>query len=190
MGWDTEIVILAENIKNETMAINLSELIFEKDARNYGQVNCFLRNSDTLFYHYERIKYAPCWIIKDISKQFREIKFTVLASCPCFVGGPAGLIRIAHGEISDSYGIGEIKKSIIRSALIEEPLNNIPLIYEWFRFKGKEEMLRAEHLNNFPKGCCEENYAEKIIPITDTDELKSKFTRDYKDPKTYQWYKI
>lgn len=187
MGWDTEISILAENLNDQSEARKIAHLIFEKDANSYGTNSSFVRNPGTLFYHYERRKYAPYWIVQEISKSFSNVDFTILASCPDFVGGPAGLIRISKGLILDSYGIGEVSKSIIRDTIINEPLNYIPLIHEWFGFNGLEEELRMEYLTQYPKDWCDENYVDKIIPIPETEELKEKYNEDYSNLKEYNW---
>ena len=146
-------------------------------------------NPGNLFYNYERRKYAPYWIIQEISKIHTDVHFTILASCPDFFGGPAGLIRISKGIILYSYGIGEISKSIIRETIIAEPLNYIPLILEWFGFNGHEEKQRIVYLSQYPKGWCDENYVDKIIPIPETEELKEKYNRDYSDLEKYNWKK-
>ena len=190
MGWDTEIVIIAEKVKNKKEASDLSKLIVEKDARSYGQVSCFVKNSEILFLHYKRRKYAPYWVIQDISKEFLDANFTILASCPDFVGGPAGIIRISEGEILDSYGIGEANKSIIRESLISDPLNYVQLIYEWFGFNGKEKLLRMNHLTEYPIGWCEENYVDKIIPIVETQELTEKYHQGYTDLVEHHWTEL
>ena len=190
MGWDTEITILAENLKNEDEATLIAQLIFDKDAKSYGTNSSFIKSSGTMFYHYERRKYAPYWVIQEISNTHKNIDFTILASCPDFVGGPAGLIRISKGEIVDSYGIGEVSKSIIRETIITEPLNYIPLIQEWFGFNGLEGKLRLEYISEYPKGWCNQNYADKIIPIPEIDELKEKYSRDYSNLKKSNWVEL
>ncbi|PHN02582.1 hypothetical protein [Flavilitoribacter nigricans] len=190
MGWDTEIVILAENIKNDYNASQISYLIYEKDAKNHEQTSCFVNSSNSLFYHYERRKHAPFWIIQEISSKFNDVNFTILASCPNFVGGPAGLIRISAGEIIDSYGIGDVNRTIIRESIISEPLQYISLIYDWFRFDGSEEKLRTVYLSDYTLDWCEENFVDKIIPIPETDELIEQFNQNSSDLEKNQWKEL
>src|SRR6187551_3527069 len=108
MGWDTQINILAENCKDEYSKI--ARLIYEKDAKDYIHNGfskiCFKKNENTsaLFFTYERRKYLPYWIIQGISNVYKDVPFTIVASCPDFINGPAGIVKIISGEIIDSYG--------------------------------------------------------------------------------------
>ncbi|TCI89999.1 leucine-rich repeat domain-containing protein [Tenacibaculum sp. M341] len=185
MGWDTDIIILAEKVNDDKEINSITDKIFEKDAKSYGKSSVFFINSNTLIYHYERRKYAPYWIIQEISKEHKNVLFTILASCPEFLGGPAGLIRIKNGDITDSYGINMNSEDAIRYKLITNSLQYLPLIYEWFGYNGKESALRIEHLPNYPKGWCDENFVNKIIPIKETNELKEKYADGVTNPETF-----
>ncbi|WP_299623659.1 hypothetical protein [uncultured Tenacibaculum sp.] len=64
MGWDTEITIIAENIDNRNDIKKLKELIYEKDGKSYEMNSSFEKDTNTLYYHYQRRKYAPYWVIQ------------------------------------------------------------------------------------------------------------------------------
>ena len=171
MGWETEITILAEGIRSAKEARTVAINIYEKDAKTYGPLSCYTKELENLFFHYERRKYAPYWVIQSLSENYRHIKFTILASCPQFINGPTALIRICNGKILDSYGIGEFEVAEMRRYIIMNPLKFIQVIYEWFKFGGKEESLRMVNQEEFPLEWCEENYEDKIVPIQEPKVL-------------------
>ncbi|WP_299838004.1 hypothetical protein [uncultured Tenacibaculum sp.] len=190
MGWDTEITIIAENIDNRNDIKKLKELIYEKDGKSYEMNSSFEKDTNTLYYHYQRRKYAPYWVIQEISKTYPKINFTILASCPEFIGGPAGIIRICNGEILDSYGIENSEEFMIRKLLVAQSLKYIPLVYDWYKFDGTEEQLRLKHVPQYPKNWCDGNYIDKVIPITETKELKDQLKIDYSNLNVYNWKEI
>jgi hypothetical protein len=172
MGWDTEVIIIGERIESKKIAIKIGEEIFEKDSKRYEKEYFFTSNSDighSIFYTYERRKYVPYWIIQEISKNYQNVSFTILGTMLEFLCGPGGIIRIKNGEIIDSYGIwGE---SSLRYQILDAPLENKRIIFEWFKTNGLESQLRNKFLNDFPLGWCNDNFVDKIIPISD-DKLK------------------
>ncbi|MDF1695327.1 MAG: hypothetical protein P1U56_05830 [Saprospiraceae bacterium] len=188
MGWDTEIVILAEHCQDTKQAIQISKQIKEKDA--YGPPSVFVNDGKNLFYHYERRKAAPYWVIKEISQTHQDVCFTILASCPDFVGGPGGIIRIQNGEIIDSYGIGELNIPTIRIEILIRPLHYIPLIFNWFKWNGSENDLRMKFCETYPLGWSNDRYADKLIPIEDTKELKILFSKQYHQLEDFKWKKV
>lgn len=177
MGWDTQIIIIAQGIEAKETAVRIAEQIFEKDSKGYGKESVFIVNHPdlALYFTYERRKYAPYWVIREISNQYPEVIFTLLGSSPEFIGGPGGIIRIKNGAIIDSYGIyGE---NSIRLEVLESPVENMDSIYEWYKSNGPEQAYRTRFTSEFPLGWCEENFSEKIIPIEENG-LRSQIERD------------
>lgn len=178
MGWDTEVIIIAEKIKSVESGKRIGRLIFEKDSKNYErELFCIIEEEKEIstFYAYERRKYLPYWVIEKISMETKDVKFTMLGSCPDFIGGPAGLMRIENGKIIDSYGIGRLKIKSIRKEIISHPKKFKKLIFDWFRIGGKEQKLRNFHLEKFPLNSCDDNFVDRLIPIEDTPSLKNRF---------------
>lgn len=190
MGWDTEVIIIAENIQTRDDAKNISEQIFENDSKCYGQALVYIienQNSCSLFFTYERRKYLPYWVIEKISVEFINVEFTLLGSCPDFLAGPAGHVKIKNGKIIDSYGIWEGNKQTIRIQLITNPRQNPALTFEWYKWKGNENRLREDFIKDFPLTWCNGNYSDKIIPIQDTQELIDEFVSVNKGEIPNNW---
>lgn len=187
MGWDTEIIIIAESIESKESARSIGGQIFNKDSKRYGVESFFVAriNLDyTLYYTYERRKYAPYWVIQEISKVFPTVSFTLLASSPDFLCGPAGIIKIRNNKIIDSYGIwGE---NSVRHQIIESPIASKKFIYSWYKNIGLEEKLRNKYVNEYPLGWCDERYSEKIIPIDDV-QLKFQIENNKKENQQINW---
>jgi len=178
MGWDTEVIIIAEKVKSVNSVKEIGILIFEKDSKYYEQESSYIiqeGNEFSLFFHYERRKYLPHWVIKEISSKFKDVSFTMLGSCPDFVGGPAGIIKIKAGQILDSYGIGSAKQKLIREEIVSNPNKYKELIYDWFKSEGKEERARLSFIDKFPMMWCNDNFVDRLIPIEDTDYLEKAF---------------
>lgn len=171
MGWYTEIIVIAENIKSSKDASEIQKHLYHKDSKRYGVETCYLISQNgnyALYYHYERRKYAPYWAVQTISEEFPGVRFTILGSMLDFLCGPGGLLRISKGEIEDSYGVWPFDAR--RSTILNTPLANKEVIYEWFGADGQEHEHRKKYVSQFPYGWCETNYVDKIIPIPD-DEL-------------------
>lgn len=166
MGWDTEVIIIAENIKEEQHAYRIMEAIFYDDAQHYELSTCYLKEESTVFslyYHFERRKVIPYWIIEKISSDFPKVVFTALGDCPDFICGPAGWVRIINGKIKDSYGIRNKRQSVL-----SKPGLFMNEIYDWFRQNGPEDIERQRLLKDFPIGSCVDNYYSKVVPIDGT----------------------
>lgn len=164
MGWDTQINIIVESITYEEKII-ASEL-YEKDAKSYfhngisfAKFKHLENNSKVLFYTYKRRKYLPYWIIQDISSKFKNKYFSVIGSCPDFIGGPAGLIKVFNGEIIDSYGFLGERQNISRNP-------NPELLFQWFGKDKYEENYRETYIDNHPKLWVDELYSENIIDFS------------------------
>lgn len=172
MGWDTQINILAESCKDDYLEI--AHLIYEKDAKyytdnGYSKISFrIIENISVLFFTYERRKYLPYWVIQEISSVYKDVSFTIVASCPDFINGPAGIVKIISGEIIDSYGFFGIRKSIA-----EKP--HAELILQWFGKNKREEIIRQTYLENHPQFWCEENYMDNLIEFSEgeTNELEN-----------------
>lgn len=168
MGWDTNIVIMSEGIPSRQLAQKLAQEIFNEEVitwNNYGITKCYLKKSKVslmynLFYFYEKRKFAPIEIIKQLSKKYSNNKFTILASSPDFVAGPGGVIRIKKGEVVDSYGIQGR-----RHYLLLEIEQNEHKVYNWFKSGSYETKLRIETINEYPIKSCNERYSENMIPV-------------------------
>ena len=178
MGWDTTVIILAERLSSKEMAKELTEVIHEKDAKFYWNREHSVWKTYTevgfaLFYSYERRKVAPGWIIEEISEIFENVEFTILASCPEFICGPAGLIRIRNREIVDSYGIMSEQTIDYRYEIILNPSKYRNILVNWYRKGGKEEQLRDRFIDNYPLDWCNRNYVDKLVPIHRYEDLKS-----------------
>ena len=175
MGWDTQVVIIAENIESEVVSKKIGKLIFEKDSKRYESESFYLIEEElttSIYYSYERRKYAPYWLIEEISKIYPSITFTVLGSMLDFLCGPAGIFRIKDGKTLDSYGIwGENSR---RYKIIADPIENRFEIYNWFKQAGKESELRMKFISDFPLGSNNDNLVDKLIPIEETLELNQK----------------
>jgi len=168
MGWETEVIIIGEGIESKDLCIKIGNDIFEKDSKRYGKENFYIASSNlgySIYYTYERSKYAPYWIIEEISKVHTNISFTVLGSMLECITGPAGIIRIKNGEIIDSYGIWYSDQQEKRYEILDSPVKNKEIIFEWFKTTGLESKLRSKLLHDFPFDSCTDNFLNKIIPI-------------------------
>ena len=170
MGWDTQIIIIAENIDSIEESKNIGKQIFDKDSKRYGKESFYIieeKPNFSIFYTYERRKYAPYWSIEEISKTYPNAKFTILGSMLDFLCGPGGLFKIINGNIIDSYGIwGE---DSIRHKFICNPDEYKYSIYDWFTSSGREKELRIKTVQEFPLGACNDNLVDKIIPIDESE---------------------
>ncbi len=189
MGWDTEIIIIAEGIESKETSLRIAEQIFDKDSKGWGKEAYYVArvNSNySIYYTYERRKYTPYWAIQEISKVYPSVDFTVLGDMLDFLCGPGGIIRMKNGQIIDSYGIyGE---NSMRHKALGSPVKEMHNIFNWFKYGGKEEEIRNEFSEEFPFGWCEGNYSEKIIPI-DEDEIKFPFENGKEEKKQLNWEK-
>lgn len=168
MGWDTEIVILAEGISAKEVALDVQKHIFDKDSKWCGKETCFVikeRSEFCLYYHYERRKYAPYSAVQEISKKFPEVQFTILGSMPDFLCGPGGIIRISDGVINDSYGVWPYES--MRYSILNEPISQKEAIYEWYKNNGYEDQQRRLYHKQYPLDWCEGDFYKKLIPIDD-----------------------
>ena len=172
MGWYTEVILIAENLDSKKQAFELGKQIFDNDSRSYSKETFFIINTNkefAIYYHYERRKVLPYWIINEISKQLKHVKFTLIGSCPDFISGPGGLIRIKEGEILDSYGIWQ--SNHLRNHIIENPIQFKRSVFDWYKSTGLEETLRENYISKFPKIWCEGDYVKRLIPIGGEKEL-------------------
>lgn len=190
MGWDTQIIILVENIQNEEKEI--SSALYESDAINYFHQktscakykNCS-NESKTLFFTYKRRKYLPYWTIQEVSIKYPEKYFTVIASCPDFILGPAGIIKVSNGEIIDSYGFWE--RELEATQFLQDPLPEV--LYEWFAKDKFEEQFRELYIDKHPKQWIQELFAQNIIEFTDMQNQK--FIETFENYKTNDdWIEI
>ena len=100
---------------------------------------------------------------EELERKFKDKYFTVVASCPDFICGPAGVVKIVNGEILDSYGFaGE------RQKILENP--DPELIFQWFGKGGFEEEYRNLHADQHPKKWIEELYAQNLIEFSPEQE--------------------
>lgn len=168
MGWDTQINIIVENVVNEESKIAAD--LYETDAKtywlngiHYAKSRQLDDQSKALFFTYERRKYLPYWAVQEISLKYKDKYFTVVASCPDFIFGPAGVVKIVNGEILDSYGFaGE------RQKILENP--DPELIFQWFGKGRFEEEYRDLHADQHPKKWIEELYAQNLIEFSPEQE--------------------
>lgn len=189
MGWDTEVIILAENLKGQSEIEMVASLIYKKDAKSYEASTCFSKDNNVLFYHFERRKYIPFWVIQEISKDYPHINFTLLGSCVDFVCGPCGIMRISEGILIESYGIGFGfgDDAPIRSSIILRPIRNIQIIYYWYKYGGQEDFFRNQYVNDFPKIWYDNDLVDYIIQIEDTSELKKVYSDNQKSLQSKNW---
>ena len=189
MGWDTEIIIIAESITSKEASLKIGEQLFDRDSKGWEQETFFITQIDSdyaIYYTYERRKYAPYWAVQEISKLYPNVAFTILGDMLDFICGPGGIIRIKAGNIIDSYGIyGE---NSIRHKILSSPIEEMHNIFDWFRSGGIEEKLRAKFLDKFPYSWCEGSYSEKIIPI-DENKAKFQFENGNDEKKQLNWKK-
>jgi len=179
MGWDTQINIIVEDIREEELEI--AKEIFEGDAETYYHNGIsFIKyrvcedGSKVLFFTYERRKYLPYWAIQEVSKKFSSQYFTVIGSSPDFISGPAGIVKIAGGEILDSYGISErFENHLVTTEQFEKP--NPEILFQCFGKNKLEETIREFYLESFPKQWVDEAYADNIL------EFKAKEMEQFKD---------
>ena len=180
MGWDTQVTILCERVEQFDTVMSF---FFEQDARHYQQkhekTQAFTRES-TLFFSYERRKYAPYWVVESLSRELPKVLFTLLADSPDFLGGPGGLVRISGGQILDSYGLTDGRQDMLESPHPEQ-------IYRWFQYGGPEEKSRLKEGSDHPEGEEHWDYVSRIFE-NDLDEDVSKLLEGYKEiPLAYGW---
>lgn len=170
MGWDTQINILVENIRDEE--VEIAKDLLKGDAESYYQNGIsFIKyrvcedGSKVLFFTYERRKYLPHWTIQEVSKKFNTQYFTVIGSSPEFIGGPAGLVKIENGIILDSYGMAaRFGDHSATTEIFENP--NPEVLFQCFGKNKLEESIRELYLENHPKRWIDEAYSENIIEFT------------------------
>ena len=189
MGWDTQIIIIAENIESKESSKEIGKLIFEKDSKRYGNEHFYIIdqvNNNAIYYSYERRKYAPYWVIEEISKMYPTVTFTLLGSMLDFLCGPGGVFRIKDGRTLDSYGIyGENSK---RHQIIDSPIESRFEIYNWFQQDGQELVLRMQFLQEYPLGSSNDNLIDKIIPI-DGNITEYQILEKYPKEEKNKWTK-
>jgi len=138
MGWDTTVVVLAEDVDNTAV---LSATLHDLDSRDYRHVTSF-EKPGVLCHAYERRKFAPYWVIEEISKTYPDVKFTLLSS-DLDLCGPGGIVRITNGEKADSYTFLDGRQELVKGHHTER-------LYRWFRYGGLEEAVRLDHVKEFP----------------------------------------
>lgn len=183
MGWDTQIIIIVENIQNEEKEIALD--LYKSDAVTYFHEESFIskfklchNGTKTLFFKYERRKYLPYWTIQNVSLKYHDKYFTAISSENDFNLGPAALIKIVNGKIIDSYGFWE--RELIASEFLENPVPEI--LYQWFSKDKLEEQFRELYTDKQPKKWIEDSFAKNIIEFT--DEQNQKFIEIIENYKT------
>lgn len=184
MGWDTKVTIIAENC-NESQ-FDIAKSIQVRDPWEYPFA-CFkqFEGSSTLFFTYERRKYLPYWIIQEISILYENVLFTVIADCPDFICGPAGLVKIVNGQIIDSYGfLGN------RQTITVDP--NPEILLKWFGKNGYEEVIRKKYLEIYPMNWCNDNYSDRIIEFTksELDALDMLLSLELETQSEKEWTEI
>lgn len=187
MGWDTEIIILAENIRTKKVVQKIQGQIFHKDSKYCTEEICFFFKNNgefCLYYHYEKRKYAPYRAIREISKDFPKVQFTILGSELDFISGPGGIIRINDGAIIDSYGIWPYESA--RNAILKEPIRYKKAIYKWYSIDGLESQQRRLYEKQYPLDWCEGDYSKKLIPI-DENEIKEMIENEKYDFGANEW---
>lgn len=192
MGWDTQINILVEQISGTVEEI--AEDLYISDAKSYwGNGSCFAAfrgdpdEHNTLFFTYERRKYLPYWSVQEVSEKYTDCYFTVVASSPDFLCGPAGIVKIQNGDITDSYGFFERFGSLERLRFIlENP--NPELLFQVFGKDKVEERLREKYLTVQPKKWVESNYSDNLIDYDEAQhlEIMEYVNRSYPD----EWQRI
>jgi len=170
MGWDTQIVIIVEDITGNVQEV--ASALYNADAKDYyGNEICFAKyrhannGTQVLCFTYERRKYLPYWAIQEVSQMHPEMYFTAVCSCPDFLAGPAGLVKIVKGEIIDSYGFFHRARGIL-SAPQAEPL------YRWFGKDGLEETFRALYPENPRDMNVTDDYVANLIEFNDAQKQK------------------
>lgn len=170
MGWDTQINIIVEQIRDGELEI--AKHLFESDAHTYyHNGTSFIRYKEdqnglkALLFTYERRKYLPYWSIQEVSKKFSDSYFTVVGSCPDFIGGPAGIVKLAGGEIIDSYGFtkrfGDIATTI---EMLENP--DPEVLFQCFGKNKLEESMRELYVGNQPKKWIDEKYCDNLLEFS------------------------
>ena len=167
MGWDTQINIIVENIQNEEQ--DLAFELFQTDAKDYfhdgisyAKYRVADHGSKVLFFTYERRKYLPYWSIQEVSKKYPDKYFTIAASSPDFLCGPAGLVKIVNGDIIDSYGFFGMRQDILE---IPDP----EVLFQWFGKDRFEEQIRNLYIEKQSRKWIDERYSENLIEFTDEE---------------------
>ena len=177
MGWDTDVILIAEHFECKASALEAVMLFHQEDGGRWEKPTCYLiENEDALsfYFFYERRKYSPYWIIQKMATQWPKVSFNLLGSCPDFLSGPAGFIRIQNGVIIDSYGIFDDWQENSRQMVLYEAQKFAQLIFNWFKSNGPEEELRTHWEKTYPYDWCEDMYSEKVIPISSEGTFKEK----------------
>lgn len=189
MGWDTQIIVIVENIQNEEEKIALE--LYQSDASFikglfYAKFKLCNNMTKVLFFTYERRKYLPFWIIEDISLKYPDKYFTAIASSPDFILGPAGLIKVLNGKIIDSYGFWE--RELEATIFLENPIPEV--LYQWFAKDKFEEQFRELYLDKQPKQWITNSYVENLIEFT--EEQNQKFIEIVENDKDFNndWIEI
>ncbi len=194
MGWDTQITILVEHIREEELEI--AKEIFESDAKDYFHNGIsFIKyrfcedGSKVLFFTYERRKYLPYWTMQEVSKKFSRHYFTVIASSPDFIGGPAGIVKIADGQILDSYGVFErFGDHSTTTKALENP--NPEVLFQCFGKNKLEETIRDLYLGNLPKQWVDERYADNLLEFTTEERGEFMNLAEQFKNRTDSWIEI
>ncbi len=126
----------------------------------YSRTN---KTKKVLYITYLRRKYLPYWVIQEVSKKYNSIYFTVIASCPDFIGGPGGIVKIEDGQILESYGFFGKRQNMLNNP-------NPDLIFTWFKKGGYEETYRNKKINIHPKKCDVDSYIDNLVDFTDSEE--------------------
>ena len=167
--------------------MKIGEQLFHKDAKRYEPISFYIAKTSleyASYFTYERRKYAPYWVVQEISNDYPKVSFVILASSPDFLCGPGGIIKIKNGEIMDSYGI--YGTDSIRHEILDAPIKNREDIYKWFKHGGVEEQLRANYISEFPLGWCEDSFSDKIIPIEESG-LRLRIEQSKEDYPQIDW---
>ena len=175
MGWDTEVILIAEQFDLKQDALDAIMLFHQEDGGRWEKPSCYLIEENgrfNFYFHYERRKATPFWVVQPMSEKWLKTSFTLLGSCPDFLAGPGGIARISTGEIVDRYGIYDQWEPKSRQLVLYEPAQYAQLIFHWFRVGGPEASIRATWEKNFPKDWCDTDYAEKLIPISADERFK------------------
>ena len=178
MGWDTHVIVIGENIETKKKAKLIVDLYFENEWSYFQPTSCYIieENHYSRFLHYERRKITPVEILLNVSEKNPNSKFTMLASCPDFIAGPSGIIRIEKGIVIDSYG--NLNRESNRHNILFEPIKNKNIIFEWFKTNGPEEELRNLFEKEYPKNWVEDDFASKLIPIEEGDRFEELINRN------------
>lgn len=194
MGWDTQIIIIVEHIVNEE--VEIAKDLFNSDANSYyknGISFIKYRECDSgnkiLFFTYERRKYLPYWTVQEVSKKFRDKYFTIIASCPDYLCGPAGLVKIYNGDIIDSYGFTERVDNMEETIrILENPKPE--LLFQFFGKNKVEELLRERYVEKQPKKWIEEIYDGNILDYNDDEKEKFKSLANMNIDEFAKWKEI